>query len=707
VQLGGEQTMTVVWNTDQKADGRVAYGRDAELGSVQEQTGSRSRVHVVTLDGLRADRTYHYRISSDGEVLASGLRFRTFPRDDSEPDFTLLAWGDSGDGSSTQMLMAEAIDDLVSSVDVALHLGDVVYQAGEPENFNPHYFDPYRNLVARVPVYLAIGNHEYVTDDGQPYLDAFYLPANNPEATERYYSFDYGPVHIACVDTNTGFGQSFAPGSAQHAWLRRDLRDSEAQWKIVAHHHSPYTAGEDHVDDAQNELIREHLGPLYDDFGVDLVLSAHSHAFERTYPIRNAEVVRRDSGPDYDDLGGVIYVTSGGGGRKLDQQASEHPNSAFQVVFRREFHVTLVEFSGDSLKVRAVDDRGRTLEEFSLRKRTAGQPPEAVCEDVRVDAGADCVAALSPDDVGGASFDPDGGPVHLRLDPEGPFEPGRHDVTLTVIDGDDESDECAATVRVEDDEAPEIDCPGNLRFDVDEDCSFVLTTELEPPEVADNCTARKRIELTHDAPDQLPLGDTQVTWSAVDEAGNAATCEQRIRIVDRTPPRLECPADLEVACRDERGAKVEYEPTARDNCGDEIEVVCSPPSGQRLSPGEHEVTCTATDGADRTSTCTFRVTVRCGGVVPGDCDGNGRIQVTDALCFLGALFLGEDGQVPCGGGLGTESNQILLDWSGDNELELSDAILLLNWLFASGPAHTLGAECTAIGACPDICERRA
>lgn len=110
--------------------------------------------------------------------------------------------------------------------------------------------------------------------------------------------------------------------------------------------------------------------------------------------------------------------------------------------------------------------------------------------------------------------------------------------------------------------------------------------------------------------------------------------------------------------------------------------------------------CGTTEGA----VWTFRTTFLGGGQVPGDCDQNGGIAITDAIRLLKFLFAGGVTNLPCtdDGELHAATYQVL-DWDGDSDLLISDGILLLQWLFLHGPPHVLGTECTPIEGCPMVC----
>jgi hypothetical protein len=100
------------------------------------------------------------------------------------------------------------------------------------------FFTPYGATLRSTPFFPVIGNHDYHTSSGQPYLDAFYLPTAN-SGFERWYSFDHGKVHFIGLDSNSTSG-------TQTAWLRSDLaaaRANSAKWIFVTLHHPGYSSG--------------------------------------------------------------------------------------------------------------------------------------------------------------------------------------------------------------------------------------------------------------------------------------------------------------------------------------------------------------------------------------------------------------------------------------------------------------------------------
>ena len=92
------------------------------------------------------------------------------------------------------------------------------------------------------------------------------------------------------------------------------------------------------------------------------------------------------------------------------------------------------------------------------------------------------------------------------------------------------------------------------------------------------------------------------------------------------------------------------------------------------------------------------------GQLPGDCNQDRKLNIADPICLIGHLFGGFPTVLPCGDGNGSDPGNLgLLDSNGSGQLDLSDAVRLLQWSFFGGPAHVLGSECLEIPGCRGVC----
>jgi hypothetical protein len=347
-------SIVVAWQTDVPAPGKVLYGTTPALGS-EKTDGLTTTSHAVTLTGVSPGTRYYYRIVAGTDTLTAGNdTLHTAPS--GAAPFRFVAFGDCGVALQPQYDVAARIDAL--NPDLALVLGDVIYESGEAANFTPRYFTPYRPIIRRSVWYPVVGNHDIITSNGQPFVDAFHLPTNSMDGTEKYYSFDYGNAHFVAIDGNQTLNANM------YDWVDGDLAATNKAWKFVFFHQPMYSDPGVHGSDLD---LRSNLEPIFMAHKVDVVFQGHNHYFSRSYPIANGVAVDTAQGLSYRDLSGVVYLVSGGGGRMLYAVTRTDPlvRSAFSV-----FHTLAVDVVGDSIYVQAVLPNGTVFDSFSIVKST-------------------------------------------------------------------------------------------------------------------------------------------------------------------------------------------------------------------------------------------------------------------------------------------------------------------------------------------------
>lgn len=319
-------------------------------------------LHRLPATGLVAGASYRYEVvDAQGNPLGGG-RLRAAP---STGRVTFVALGDSGGTSTSRGALVDAADAqlerargtahdedqqarVVGSLllagpppDLLLHTGDVVYPEGARADYAEAFFSPFAPLIAQVPTYAAVGNHDIKSEGGTPFDDHLGLPGLPGHGVGRTRSFDYGPLHVVLVDA---FGEdSLAPGGETLAWLEEDLRRSEATWKVALVHVPPFGPSR-HGD---SDSLQAGLVPALERAGVDLLLSGHDHVYARYFPVR-----------------GVTYLVTGGGGQSLYEVRADARLAYAESVF----HHVRGEVDGRSLHLSAVDATGRRFDACTLTK---------------------------------------------------------------------------------------------------------------------------------------------------------------------------------------------------------------------------------------------------------------------------------------------------------------------------------------------------
>ena len=362
----------VVWTTATLGNGQIRYTPAA--GGAQVSTTAIARIFPASYTGLSADfyqyeaqltglsasTAYSYDVFMNGtDVTAGRDTFTTAPQS-GNGTVRFIAFGDSGVGSTQQSQLAARM--AADTFNLALHTGDVAYgsSAGVGAPSYPEYdawvFGVYAPWMRTHPFFPSIGNHDEESANARPYRDVFVLPdmaatSTYPDNAERYYSFDYGPIHFVALDTELAL---LDPGrrQVQLSWLDADLAATTQPWKIVFFHRSPYSSGADHGSMLD---VRQAFSPIFEKRGVQLVLSAHDHDYERSIPWR--EFVANGSF--------VTYVVTGGGGGPLYSVGTSPWTAASASVY----HYVRATVSGCGLTLEAVRIDGTVIDQASLRCR--------------------------------------------------------------------------------------------------------------------------------------------------------------------------------------------------------------------------------------------------------------------------------------------------------------------------------------------------
>lgn len=391
--------ITVRWRTASPVVGRVTLGPAGEPYEQVFDESVAATEHEVRLAGLLPGTPYDYSVHGTlepPEPASEARRFRTPPPAGAGRPVRIWAIGDSG----TNNAAAHAVRDAFLAwagprhEDLWLLLGDNAYASGTDAEYQAGLFDQYPLTLSRSPLWSTRGNHDLVyAGIDNDYYDLFTLPiageaGGQPSGTEAWYAFDWGPVHFVCLDSE---GSSRAPGSPMLQWLRDDLAATTQPWVIGFWHHPPYTRGSHDSDDpvdsgGRMRDMRENVLPILDSLGVDLVLSGHSHSYERSLLLDGhyglsgtlAPSMKVDAG-DGRPGGDGAYVKHAGSPSAHEGAVYAVNGSACQVSGGTLNHPAMVaslnvlgsmviDVEGERLEARFLSSTGAVLDSFAIVK---------------------------------------------------------------------------------------------------------------------------------------------------------------------------------------------------------------------------------------------------------------------------------------------------------------------------------------------------
>ncbi|MBC8153274.1 MAG: metallophosphoesterase family protein [Bacteroidetes bacterium] len=322
--------------------------------------------HSVTFTNLLPDTLYAYRVG-DGVHWSEWFQFRTASR--TPKPFSFLYVGDA------QNYILELWSRLIRAgfskapdARFIIHAGDLVSEAHSERQWH-EWFTAGGWIHGMLPSVPVPGNHEYRPTQAESgpkgaqlsvqWRPQFTLPQNGPKGQEETaYWFDYQGVRMIALNSNRMQAE-------QTPWLDSLLANNPNKWTVVSFHHPIFsTAGE-----RDNQELRAMWKPLFDKYGVDLVLQGHDHSYGRgqSGPLAENTVNGVNT---RDKQTGTVYVVSVSGGKmytfkkdlwdkydaKLERKAEN--TQLFQVI----------RVDGNQLRYQAFTATGELYDAFELTK---------------------------------------------------------------------------------------------------------------------------------------------------------------------------------------------------------------------------------------------------------------------------------------------------------------------------------------------------
>jgi hypothetical protein len=401
LQTGTSFGVVVRWRTSGSSDSQVRYGLDpASLVSAANDAAVTTE-HQVTLSGLSPNTRYYYSVGSTTQTIAggdAGTSFVTSPIAGSPGPARIWVLGDSGTADANARAVRDAYYTFAGSTqpNLWLMLGDNAYEQGLDTEYQAAVFDMYPTTLKQSVLWPTLGNHDGAAADSAtqsgPYYNMFTLPKNGEagglaSGTEAYYSFDYGNIHFICLES---FETSRATNGPMLTWLQSDLASTTQQWIVAFWHHPPYSKGSHDSDvDIEMREMRQNALPILEAGGVDLVLSGHSHAYERSFLIDGhyglsttfTAAMKKDGGSGrVDGTGayqkpssgpapheGAVYTVAGSSGQ-TSGGALNHPAMFISLNLLGSM---VLDVNGDRLDAKFVDNTAAVRDYFTILKGAA------------------------------------------------------------------------------------------------------------------------------------------------------------------------------------------------------------------------------------------------------------------------------------------------------------------------------------------------
>ncbi len=371
---------TIMWQSDSsEADAVIEYrlvGSDdikklSATDTAFTDDGSTTYIHEATITGLEPNTKYEYRVGYSTDRRSDWYPLETA----GAGEYEVLIYPDSqsGDYSGWEQIVKNSAK---RNPDAALYIsmGDLVDNGEQAYQWRT-WLDSIKPLSARIPLAPTLGNHEmYTLDwkmrDPRAYLNYFDVPSNgNTTFDRRYYSYDYGDVHYVVLDTQLYESNHEDNHDTHHPdlydvqvqWLRQDLATNTKKWIVVLMHRDPFQYAFDRPGASRAAGFDEEgvlFMPIFDEFHVDLVLSAHLHSYRNRGHVRNFD--RDASGP--------LYILTGIAGDARRPKWEQHPLDVYVIPDREASNYMTMTVTPNQLVVKAFLADGTQIDESVIEK---------------------------------------------------------------------------------------------------------------------------------------------------------------------------------------------------------------------------------------------------------------------------------------------------------------------------------------------------
>ena len=371
---------TIMWQSDSsEPDAVIEYrlvGSDdiktlSATDTAFTDDGSTTYIHEGTITDLTPNTKYEYRVGYSTDRRSNWYSLETA----GAGEYEVLIYPDSqsGDYSGWEQLVKNSADRNPNAA-LYISMGDLVDNGEQAYQWRT-WLDSIKPLSARIPLAPTLGNHEMYTLDWKmreprAYLNYFDVPSNGNTTFDRhYYSYDYGDVHYVVLDTQLYESTHEDNHDVHHPdlydvqvqWLRQDLASNTKKWTVVLMHRDPFQYAFNRPGASRAAGFDEEgvlFMPIFDEFNVDLVLSAHLHSYRNRGHVRNFE--RDASGP--------LYILTGIAGDARRPNWQQHPLDVYVAPDREKNNYMTMTVTPNRLVVRAFLADGTQIDESVIEK---------------------------------------------------------------------------------------------------------------------------------------------------------------------------------------------------------------------------------------------------------------------------------------------------------------------------------------------------
>lgn len=345
------------WDNAEVAPAEVSYFQVAYGDTFDESNYRVLAAHEANLTDLDLGNKYDYRygISPTGP-WSSSYSFRTAPASE---EAVMYVMGDlevpDRNPESFRLFkdMLGVLKEKNSNGQTVIQVGDLVENGGNIYAWDDVFNNIYNKDMGLISAHI-VGDRERATERKiGPFSGFFNLPKNGEGSyRETNYSFDYGDMHIAVLNSVLDFDK-------QLAWLEKDMRATNKKWKIVMGHY-PYYGGQS-GDETGMDMMRVKLSQAFERLGVSMYIGGHDHLYKRT-TIRNGV---KDISEEATNLGTTFVTVGSSGPTFFDNKSFDWDHIVYD---ENKQTGVILESNDQSLTLKAYNSDGVEIDSFTMNQ---------------------------------------------------------------------------------------------------------------------------------------------------------------------------------------------------------------------------------------------------------------------------------------------------------------------------------------------------
>ncbi|XP_017494285.1 PREDICTED: acid phosphatase type 7-like, partial [Rhagoletis zephyria] len=300
--------------------------------STEELTDLKMWKKKVTDRFRRIVANNDYRAGNAEHGWTKTFNFTTKPEVEESWSPRIAIYGDLGliNGVSIPFINKQVAE---GAYDAIFHVGDISYNLDSLNGqIGDEFFRQMETAMASLPYQMTVGNHESASNFSQ-YVSRFtMIDQKSGSVNNHFYSFNIGPVHVVAFSSEFYYFTQYGSMQIhnQFEWLEADLKEAnkpenkaKRPWLIVAGHRPMYCSSVDHDDCTDNESIlrkgipivqKYGLEDLFYRYGVDIIIGAHEHTYERLFPVYDRQVFNGSAEEPYRNPKAPIHLLVGSAG---------------------------------------------------------------------------------------------------------------------------------------------------------------------------------------------------------------------------------------------------------------------------------------------------------------------------------------------------------------------------------------------------------